>query len=515
MYLSDHSLRQIDDDYLRSLEKEALQGLSLRLLADLKEARERLNQSPTNSSRPPSSRAPWERGGSPDSAGATEAEGEPTVAEPTVAEPTAAEPKPAEPKPAEPKFARKAGKQPGAPGVGRTQVLEAHESRPHVPATCAGCGWPFPVGTEGAVYTGFQEVDLRWGEAATAGLRLWVVDHRYHEVTCACGHCTRAVPGQGAVDPLLTGLELREGRLVGPGLATLIVALSKRFRLSHRRIQEFLQDWLGVTLSTGTIHQTVQEAGAAVAPAEAELVAAVHGSGWLHSDETPWPEQGRPGWLWVFTAATVTLYYIAGRGRELLDNLLEGFTGWLMTDGWGAYRHFPRRLRCWAHLRRKAQGLADSYHRDVRAFGRQVRDHLQTLMAAVYAARDGPPTDLPTRYAELLADLRAACERLQHHDHAKPRALAVELLNDWDAIFRVLAHPELPLTNNEAERALRHWVIVRKLSYGTRTDVGSRVFALLASVIDTCRQRGHSPWPYLRTAIADRRAGRPLAPLPQ
>jgi hypothetical protein len=57
-------------------------------------------------------------------------------------------------------------------------------------------------------------------------------------------------------------------------------------------------------------------------------------------------------------------------------------------------------------------------------------------------------------------------------------------------------------------------VIARKISHGTRTATGSRVFALLASVIDTCRQRGHSPWPYLQTAIADRRAGRPLAPLP-
>ena len=117
----------------------------------------------------------------------------------------------------------------------------------------------------------------------------------------------------------------------------------------------------------------------------------------------------------------------------------------------------------------------------------------------------------PTR----LPKLRAACEQAQHHDHSKTHALAVELLNDWDAIFQVLHHPELPLTNNEAERALRHWVIMRKLSYGTRTATGSRIFALLASVIDTCRQRGHSPWTYLQTAIADRRADRSLAPLPQ
>ena len=71
-------------------------------------------------------------------------------------------------------------------------------------------------------------------------------------------------------------------------------------------------------------------------------------------------------------------------------------------------------------------------------------------------------------------------------------------------------------TNNDTERAPRHWVILRKLiSFGTRTPVGSRVFVQLASVIDICRQRGHAPWRILERAIADRRIGLPLAPLPQ
>jgi hypothetical protein len=510
MHLSDHSLRQIDDAYLRSLDPEALCGLSVRLLADLKEARERLNQGPTNSSRPPSSRAPWERGetvAEPDEA----AEALPMAAEPAEAPPAAVAPAAVKPAPG----TRKAGKQPGAPGVGRTQVFAAHETIAHYPEVCTGCGRALtdPVGA--VAYTGFQAVDLRCGEPDAPGIRLWVVDHRYYEVPCACGHHTRAEAGRGAVDPLLAGVELSEWRVVGPGLAGLIVALSLRFRLSRARIQEFLGEWLGLELSIGTIHQTLHEAAAALAPAEDELIDALLASGLLHADETSWPERGQPLWLWVFTAATVTLYSVAGRGKELVENVLEGFTGWLMSDGWVSYRHYPRRLRCWAHLLRKAQGLVESYQGDVRAFGRQVRDALNALMAAVYAAREGPPADLPTQHATLLAELRAACERHQGHPHAKTHALAVELLNDWEAIFQVLHHPELPLTNNDAERALRHWVIARKISHGTRTATGSRVFALLASVIDTCRQRGHSPWPYIAAAIADRRAGRPLAPLPQ
>jgi hypothetical protein len=218
----------------------------------------------------------------------------------------------------------------------------------------------------------------------------------------------------------------------------------------------------------------------------------------------------------VFVATTATLYYVAGRGKELVENVLDGFTGWLMSDGWMAYRDYPLRLRCWAHLIRKARGLAQSCDRKAQAFGQLVLDTLEALTATVYAAREGPlPMDWPTQHAVVLAILRAACER--HHGssgHAKTHALAVELLNDWEAIFQVLRHPELPLTNNEAERTLRHWVIARKLSLGTRTPVGSRVVALLASVIDTCRQRGHAPWRYLERAIADRRAGLPLAPLP-
>jgi hypothetical protein len=294
------------------------------------------------------------------------------------------------------------------------------------------------------------------------------------------------------------------------------VALSYRFRLSRARIQEFLAEWLGLELGIGTIHQTLHEASAALAPAEAELVEAVLASELLHADETSWPEHDHTLWLWVFVAATATLYYVAGRGKELVENVLDGFTGWLMSDGWGSYRHYARRLRCWAHLLRKARGLAQSCDRNARSFGRLVLATLEALMAAVYAAREGPPpVDLPAQHAPLLAALRAACQGQQRSPHQKTHALAVELLNDWDAIFQVLAHPELPLTNNAAERALRHWVILRKLSLGTRTPVGSRVVALLASIIDTCRQRGHAPWRYLERAIADRRAGLPLAPLPQ
>jgi transposase len=135
-------------------------------------------------------------------------------------------------------------------------------------------------------------------------------------------------------------------------------------------------------------------------------------------------------------------------------------------------------------------------------------------MTAIYQAREGPPVDLTPRFRDRLDAFCRLCEQHRDSAHEKTRALAREFLNDWEAVWIVVAHPYLPLTNNEAERALRHWVIARLLSQGTRTEQGSRAFALLASVIDTCRRRNILPWPYLAKVIAERRKGNPAPPLP-
>jgi hypothetical protein len=77
-----------------------------------------------------------------------------------------------------------------------------------------------------------------------------------------------------------------------------------------------------------------------------KLVAAVLASDLL-TDETSWPEARQTLWLWIFVAIIATWHYVAGRGKERVENVLDGCTGWLMSDGWGPYRHDPRRLHCW------------------------------------------------------------------------------------------------------------------------------------------------------------------------
>jgi hypothetical protein len=250
---------------------------------------------------------------------------------------------------------------------------------------------------------------------------------------------------------------------------------------------------------------------------EQEILTTVRNVELAYADETSWKEHGKLLWLWVFTCATATLFIVGRRSREMVQRVLgEGFGGWLMSDGYWAYRELDQRLRCLPHIIRKARALEEGFDAEGRALGRQVLDVIATVMHVVYEARGGspPPGGLRERHAPLLKGLLEHCLRLADARHEKTRALARELLNDWDTFWVVLDHPELPLSNNEAERALRHWVIARRIGMGTRTDEGTRAFANLASVIETCRQRGHLPWTYPASVIAERRAGRAAPALP-
>jgi hypothetical protein len=137
------------------------------------------------------------------------------------------------------------------------------------------------------------------------------------------------------------------------------------------------------------------------------------------------------------------------------------------------------------------------------------------MIQAVYQARAAPPdVSLREQYSQKIRDLFVACVHYAESTHEKTRALARELLNDWDTFWVVLEHPELPLTNNDAERALRHWVIARYISHGTRTEEGTTAFANLASVVETCRQRSALPWPYIAEVVRQRRKGLPAPVLP-
>lgn len=527
MLLTDNDLRQISSEYLKSLSSTEVVRVAVKLLNDLKDARDRLNQNPNNSSRPPSSQEPWvttklegesESNTEDESATDSEPEAEASPDENSSGDDAKTQDKSSEEdtrKTTQKKQSvRKAGKQEGSPGFGRTQKLPLTREEVHRAISCAACDAVLTAESDFVAVTGHYVIDIERGDKENLGIRLTNIKHIYGDTVCDCGHMTRTMPHR-CPDEDGWNVGLSQWRLVGPDLMSLIICLALRMRLSRERIKEFLHDWLGLDLSKGTINQCVHEGGRAVEPVEEQLIEEIVNSNLLHADETSWKESGVLLWLWVFTNMTVTLYMIGNRSKGVIDGLLgKKFSGWLMSDGYRVYRSYMKRLRCWAHLIRKARGLKESVNNEASIFGSKALFLLETLKKAIYQARESPGVNLEEKYNNLLDEFRSLCEQYKDAVHGKTSALAGEFLNDWEAIFRVLKYPHLPLTNNEAEQALRHWVIARKLSYGTRTKQGSRAFSLLASVVETCRKRNVSPWTYLAEVITVRRSGGIVPPIP-
>ncbi len=167
--LKDHDLKQIDRDYVEGLEQDKLVEVSLKLLADLKEARDRLNQTPQNSSRPSGSYALWE--------GGIVSDGSP-VEKPAVKEAEAEKKKKRNKKQSkagqEDQSHKKPGKQKGGKGHGRQVELEVTEVEIHKAEECAACNEKLGEEAEFEARTGLYVLDVKMGKP---GLQVSHVKH--------------------------------------------------------------------------------------------------------------------------------------------------------------------------------------------------------------------------------------------------------------------------------------------------------------------------------------------------
>lgn len=507
--LSKDDLSQMNRDYFQSLDKEKLVEVAGNLHAFAVEQLERLDQNSSNSSRPPSSDSPFDREIAQTNSVETQtAEQDKNLTSAPDLEAHSVEDNHKGKSKAQGFGKKLPGKQPGARGMWRTEPLVPSITIPHYPENCAACNAQLTIASD-QPHMGYYVLEL---EKQSSGIQVNCQLHHYYGATCECGHHTKAMPGIGyvsVVEGRSKDLRLQEYGLVGPMLATFIASLAVRYRMSRPKIQELLHDWVGVSLSIGTIDRCIREVGIACVPVVEELITELQAAEVIHIDETPWYEKGKFCWLWVAITNTIAVYHIGSRKKEELLHLIShAFLGWLVTDGYGAYSSYSKRQHCLAHLIRKAIALTQVVDQEAADLGQWLLEELRELIQTLAQGDGEEEVDSnPGR-------LYRVCRLASVASHPKLKSLAEEILRDWDAVVAFFYHPELPPTNNEAERALRHAVIARRISYGTRTTEGSLAYCSLLSVIETCRLRKVDPWNYIAQVISLARKGILPSPIP-
>ena len=295
--------------------------------------------------------------------------------------------------------------------------------------------------------------------------------------------------------------------LVGPRLSALAAYQKGDGHMSYTTIQRFWNEVLGILISRSQLVNVLQKASAAFAEPYTQLREALVQEAYLGVDESGHKDNGEKFWTWCFRAADFTVFHIdPSRSSDVLKAVLtETFGGILGSDYFSAYHKYLADCGvlvqfCWAHLIREIRFLAEHTNKSLQIWGNKLLPWIRRLFDTWHRAEQMTE-----------AGFARAMDRIQHGflkaarrppGRAEAQTLADRFRGSRaDNYFRFLTTPGIEPTNNQTEQAIRHIVIDRHITQGTRGARGQRWCERAWTMIATCRQQNRRVFDFFCNAI--------------
>lgn len=261
-------------------------------------------------------------------------------------------------------------------------------------------------------------------------------------------------------------------------------------------------------VGTKTLYNMCQAVSVHLEPVVEEILKGIKQSNLcVHVDETPWPVQDDDdGYLWSMSNQAGSCYrFEPTRSGKVAEEMLEGYAGPMMTDGYGGYDRFKKVesitvANCWSHARRKFIEIEETYPESG-----EVLDLIGKLFGVEHEAKTYEALgNLRQEKSKLLTEkiYEWFVERKTKHLPESTFTKAIDYsLKRWKELTVFLTDVRVPLSNNEAERTIRHAVMGRKNFYGSKTINGADTAAILYTVIESCKRVQLDPTTFIKQAI--------------
>ncbi len=334
----------------------------------------------------------------------------------------------------------------------------------------------------------------------------------------ACRAC------EGAVTQAPAPARLIEGGL--PTEATVAHVLVSKYADHlplYRQTQIYARQ--GIVLDRSTLADWVGRAAWHLRPVHERLLAHIRASTKIFADETTAPvlDPGRgrtkTGQLWAYARddrpwggsdpPAVAYVYAPNRKAEQPIAHLAGFTGVLQVDGYSGYRAFANKngvqlAFCWSHVRRRFYELAAAGHAPTAS------EALERI-AALYAIEK----DIRGRCADARREIRQGKsrpildalepwlrEKLALISQKTKLAEAIRYaLSRWEGLIRFVDDGRIEIDSNVVERSIRPIALNRKNALFAGSDGGGEHWAIIASLVETCKLSGVDPQVYLEDTL--------------
>lgn len=314
-----------------------------------------------------------------------------------------------------------------------------------------------------------------------------------------CAHCQQEVY---STHPLQTSRARGAAAVqLGPRALALACDLNKAKGLSMRKTVAILDEHFGLKLTAGGLALSVQRLGRKLQPQYEQWALELRHSAVVHADETSWWVGGPGWWLWVFATAKLTVYVVikSRAAAVALAVLGEAFGGVLVSDCLAIYDDLNAlQQKCYSH---HLKAVSEALETDPQAdYLHQIQALLRTAILLKALQQPAPEP----RFDRCVNTLKERAHALLDapRPHGAEEKVRMRLWKQRDHLFTFLERPEVPATNNLAERQLRPAVIARKISCGNKTEKGAAAWAVLASLAATCRQTGRSAIEFISQQLA-------------
>jgi len=250
----------------------------------------------------------------------------------------------------------------------------------------------------------------------------------------------------------------------------------------------------------------------------------------LFMDETTAPVldpgrgQTKKGYFWAIVSddrghsgpspPIVLFRYAPGRSGAFAEQFLHGFNGrFLQCDAYDGYDRLTEVARpqgpwtlvhCWSHLRRRFVKLARNSKSPIAEAA--VRHIAQLYAIEAMVRGSSPHIRLAARKEHslpIVAALKPWFEK-QLSMISSGSTLAEDIryaLNHWQGLTRFLEDGRLELDTNPVENAIRPVCLTRKNALFAGHEVGAENWALLASIVATCKLNDINPAAYIAETL--------------
>lgn len=378
----------------------------------------------------------------------------------------------------------KKGAKRGAPKNHKGATFEWPASNKIIPVTTNQCGACFSFNIEPTGYVKTKKVICH--------IKAKTIVKEYHQYEYRCLDCFSLT--------LATHKDIPDKGNYDKSIQSLVNYYKFKARLPHNLVVDVMNNIHDVPMTAPTSLEITRRASDKLEPLYNELEEEIKQADVVNGDETSHSVMGVNHWIWVFCNAMISLFkFKKERGGDIVEETLgDDFQGGLVSDGWATYKVYSEKKkvkhqRCWDHLKREVEFECEQKHPDL----------LKWCLDIFFMVKKGKEYKQEKRRHMMYNKCKAELAMLVTHmnTHRNLRKLATKIENGGDKWFTCILYPELPMDNNEAERSLRPFVIIRKIIGCLRSEIGMKNYEIMMSLISTWQKQGKNVFYTLQATL--------------